>query len=176
MQVAVRCLGAVYQERPHKRPALRQIITTVTISISVQWKFAFIFGGSANIFQSFSEISLFKSCWEKKSVRLTAEGKQEKALPSSPQSRHMATGSELDNQLLHAQFLLLSSRRKDRGANRSPRARAEVGEGPAASLAATAFWRNSDGGVLVSFLNKHFLAVPSCAVLHDPTSIWFLLD
>ena len=57
MQVTVRCLGAVYQERPHKRPAWRQIIMTVTISISVQWKFAFIFGGSANIFQSFSEIS-----------------------------------------------------------------------------------------------------------------------
>lgn len=128
MQVTVRCLGAVYQERPHKRPAWRQIIMTVTISISVQRKFAFIFGGSANIFQSFSEISHHLSLiGRKKNVSLTAEGKQEKALSSSPQSKHMATRSELDNQMLHTHFLLLSSWCKDRGANRSPRARAEVG-------------------------------------------------
>lgn len=104
MQVTVRCLGAVYHGAP-QRPALRQIIMMVTVSIPVQWKFAIILVGQQTYLESLVEISHHLSLVGRKKCEPHSR-RQIGKHSSSPQSKHMATGSELDDQLLHAQFLL----------------------------------------------------------------------
>lgn len=77
----------------------------------------YFFGGSVNVFQSFGEISCHLSLGGRRTVTLTMEDKGKKTVPFCPESKPVAARSELDNQVLQAQALLLSSWHKNKGAS-----------------------------------------------------------